>query len=85
MICNQQGAWVLKPRSSEPKFVVHFVGGIFVGAAPQLAYRLFLERLSQKSAVSIHHFLTVSFFSNSLLIHATTLELDATNFTLTTN
>ncbi|XP_022152399.1 uncharacterized protein LOC111020134 [Momordica charantia] len=43
-----EGAWVLKPKNSEPKSVVHFVGGIFVGAAPQLAYRLFLERLSEK-------------------------------------
>ncbi|EXC32358.1 hypothetical protein L484_004700 [Morus notabilis] len=48
-----EGAWVLKPRSSEPKFVVHFVGGIFVGAAPQLAYRFFLERLSQKDVLVI--------------------------------
>lgn len=43
-----KGAWVLKPRSSAPKSVVHFVGGIFVGAAPQLTYRLFLERLAEK-------------------------------------
>ncbi|XP_023527647.1 uncharacterized protein LOC111790815 [Cucurbita pepo subsp. pepo] len=43
-----EGAWVLKPRNSTPKYVVHFVGGIFVGAAPQLTYRLFLERLSEK-------------------------------------
>lgn len=43
-----QGAWVLKPRNLQPKSVVHFIGGIFVGAAPQLTYRLFLERLSEK-------------------------------------
>lgn len=43
-----QGAWVLKPRNSKPTSVVHFIGGIFVGAAPQLTYRLFLERLSDK-------------------------------------
>lgn len=43
-----QGAWVLKPRNSQPRSVVHFIGGIFVGAAPQLTYRLFLERLSEK-------------------------------------
>ncbi|CAI9286356.1 unnamed protein product [Lactuca saligna] len=47
------GAWVLKPRNSEPTFVVHFVGGIFVGAAPQLTYRLFLERLSERGALVI--------------------------------
>ncbi|XP_068326071.1 uncharacterized protein [Pyrus communis] len=48
-----EGAWVLKPRNSEPKAVVHFIGGIFVGAAPQLTYRLFLERLSEKGILVI--------------------------------
>ncbi|CAJ1942109.1 unnamed protein product [Sphenostylis stenocarpa] len=46
-----EGAWILKPKSSRPNFVVHFIGGIFVGAAPQLTYRWFLERLSDKYAV----------------------------------
>ncbi|KAM7468812.1 hypothetical protein LguiB_016374 [Lonicera macranthoides] len=48
-----EGAWVLKPRNSTPWSVVHFVGGIFVGAAPQLTYRLFLERLSEKGVMVI--------------------------------
>ncbi|KAI4343471.1 hypothetical protein L6164_010815 [Bauhinia variegata] len=48
-----EGAWVLKPKNTEPKFVVHFVGGIFVGAAPQLTYRWFLERLSEKGILII--------------------------------
>ncbi|OMO77604.1 hypothetical protein CCACVL1_14946 [Corchorus capsularis] len=48
-----EGAWVLRPKRSEPKSVVHFIGGIFVGAAPQLAYRLFLERLSEKGILVI--------------------------------
>ncbi|KAK2965652.1 hypothetical protein RJ640_011728 [Escallonia rubra] len=48
-----EGAWVLKPRNSPPMSVVHFVGGIFVGAAPQLTYRLFLERLSEKGILVI--------------------------------
>ncbi|KAJ9180505.1 hypothetical protein P3X46_008737 [Hevea brasiliensis] len=48
-----EGAWVLKPRSSQPKSAVHFVGGIFVGAAPQLTYRLFLERLAEKGILVI--------------------------------
>ncbi|XP_010249395.1 PREDICTED: uncharacterized protein LOC104591937 [Nelumbo nucifera] len=48
-----EGAWVLKPRNSKPTSVVHFIGGIFVGAAPQLTYRLFLERLSEKGAMVI--------------------------------
>ncbi|KAF5746348.1 hypothetical protein HS088_TW06G00519 [Tripterygium wilfordii] len=48
-----EGAWVLKPKSSKPNSVVHFIGGIFVGAAPQLTYRLFLERLAQKGILVI--------------------------------
>ncbi|OMP10850.1 hypothetical protein COLO4_04222 [Corchorus olitorius] len=52
MLCKV-GAWVLKPKRSEPKSVVHFIGGIFVGAAPQLTYRLFLERLSEKGILVI--------------------------------
>ncbi|XP_016730149.1 uncharacterized protein [Gossypium hirsutum] len=48
-----EGAWVLKPKGLKPKSVIHFVGGIFVGAAPQLAYRLFLERLSEKGVLVI--------------------------------
>jgi len=43
-----EGSWILKPKSTKPNFVVHFVGGIFVGAAPQLTYRWFLERLSER-------------------------------------
>jgi len=43
-----QGAWVLRPRNTRATSVIHFIGGIFVGAAPQLTYRLFLERLSEK-------------------------------------
>jgi len=44
---------VLRPKSSEPSFVVHFIGGIFVGAAPQVTYRYFLERLADKGALVI--------------------------------
>lgn len=43
-----EGAWVLYPRHGQPKAVVHFVGGAFVGAAPQLTYRLLLELLATK-------------------------------------
>ncbi|CAA6668062.1 unnamed protein product [Spirodela intermedia] len=42
-----EGAWVLKPKDSKPLAVVHFIGGIFVGAAPQLTYRLFLNQLAE--------------------------------------
>lgn len=31
-----------------PKAIVHFIGGAFVGAAPQLSYRLLLESLAAK-------------------------------------
>ncbi|GMI68524.1 hypothetical protein like AT5G47860 [Hibiscus trionum] len=48
-----EGSWVLKPKGSKPRAVVHFVGGIFVGAAPQLTYRLFLERLAEKDILVI--------------------------------
>ncbi|KAK6139119.1 hypothetical protein DH2020_027137 [Rehmannia glutinosa] len=48
-----EGAWVLRPRNSKLTSIVHFVGGIFVGAAPQLTYRLFLERLADKGVLII--------------------------------
>ncbi|KAL0305329.1 UNVERIFIED_CONTAM: hypothetical protein Sangu_3037500 [Sesamum angustifolium] len=48
-----EGAWVLRPRNSKLTSIVHFVGGIFVGAAPQLTYRLFLERLADKGILVI--------------------------------
>ena len=47
-----EGAWVLYPPSSRaPEAVVHFLGGAFVGAAPQLSYRLFLEALSNRNVL----------------------------------
>ncbi|XP_008799216.2 uncharacterized protein LOC103713938 [Phoenix dactylifera] len=48
-----EGCWILKPKNAKPTSVVHFVGGIFVGAAPQLTYRYFLERLSDKGALVV--------------------------------
>ncbi|XP_056698924.1 uncharacterized protein [Spinacia oleracea] len=48
-----EGAWVLGPTHSKPWSIVHFIGGIFVGAAPQLAYRSFLERLCEKGILVI--------------------------------
>uniref|UniRef100_A0A7N0VE98 Uncharacterized protein n=1 Tax=Kalanchoe fedtschenkoi TaxID=63787 RepID=A0A7N0VE98_KALFE len=48
-----EGAWVLKPENSRPTSVVHFIGGMFVGAAPQLTYRLFLERLADRGVLVI--------------------------------
>ncbi|KAL8534952.1 hypothetical protein ACS0TY_010832 [Phlomoides rotata] len=48
-----EGAWVLRPRNTKLTSIIHFIGGIFVGAAPQLTYRLFLERLADKGILII--------------------------------
>eukprot|EP00891_Asterochloris_glomerata_P001003 jgi/Astpho2/1003/e_gw1.00016.119.1_t len=48
-----QGNWVLRPLAGPPKAVVHFLGGAFVGAAPQLTYRLFLETLAARGILVI--------------------------------
>eukprot|EP00252_Welwitschia_mirabilis_P009889 TRINITY_DN22817_c0_g1_i2.p1 TRINITY_DN22817_c0_g1~~TRINITY_DN22817_c0_g1_i2.p1 ORF type:complete len:365 (-),score=54.05 TRINITY_DN22817_c0_g1_i2:224-1318(-) len=48
-----EGAWVLKPNSMNPIGVIHFAGGIFVGAAPQITYRLFLQRLSMRGYIVV--------------------------------
>ncbi|MEM1370160.1 MAG: DUF1350 family protein [Cyanobacteria bacterium P01_H01_bin.15] len=45
------GSWVLVP--SQPAGMVHFVGGAFVGAAPQLSYRYLLEELAQSGFVIV--------------------------------
>ena len=41
------GNWVLIPR--HPIAIVHFLGGAFVAAAPQLTYRWLLEELAAKN------------------------------------
>lgn len=47
-----EGAYVLFPPSGRaPQAVVHFLGGAFVGAAPQISYRLFLEALSNRDVL----------------------------------
>ena len=49
-----EGAWVLAPPSgTPPRAVVHFIGGAFVGASPQLTYRLFLEALSARGELLV--------------------------------
>ena len=40
------GNWVYIPR--QPQAVVHFLGGAFVAAAPQITYRLLLEDLAKQ-------------------------------------
>ncbi|XP_078432513.1 gut esterase (DUF1350) [Wolffia australiana] len=48
-----EGSWVLRPKDRAPLAVVHFIGGIFVGAAPQITYRLFLKLLAEKGLLVI--------------------------------
>lgn len=54
-----EGCWVLYPPGAERadssgvKCVIHMVGGAFVGAAPQVAYRRLLEALAERGALII--------------------------------
>ena len=49
-----EGAWVLPPPNGRAAVgVVHFIGGAFVGASPQLTYRLLLESLSARGDLTI--------------------------------
>ena len=41
------------PAGAKPRALVHFIGGAFVGASPQLTYRLFLEALAEKGDVLV--------------------------------
>jgi hypothetical protein len=45
------GNWVYIPR--QPRAVIHFLGGAFVGLAPHLTYRLLLEDLGKQGYVTI--------------------------------
>lgn len=47
-----EGCYVLYPPAGRaPRAVAHFLGDAFVGAAPQVAYRLFLEALSNRDVL----------------------------------
>jgi len=50
-----EGCWVLEPPGGVDAAhgVVHFVGGAFVGASPQVSYRLFLEALAAEGFVVV--------------------------------
>ena len=49
-----EGTWILAPPDgAAPEAVVHFCGGAFVGASPQITYGLFLERLCARARVTI--------------------------------
>jgi hypothetical protein len=43
--------WVLTPP--KPKGVIHFLGGAFFAAAPQIAYRRLLEKLASHGYVIV--------------------------------
>jgi len=49
---EMHGNYILRPPPSSsmspPRAVIHFLGGAFLGAAPQLTYRYLLERLSSR-------------------------------------
>ncbi|KAI8475731.1 MAG: hypothetical protein J3K34DRAFT_403441 [Monoraphidium minutum] len=49
-----EGSWVLyPPEGRRPEAMVHFLGGAFVGAAPQLAYRTLLESLASRGVLIV--------------------------------
>ncbi|GIL57885.1 hypothetical protein Vafri_13100 [Volvox africanus] len=49
-----EGCYVLFPPSGRPPAAVaHFLGGAFVGAAPQMTYRLFLEALANRDILVV--------------------------------
>lgn len=37
------GCWVTSPAKGAPKGIVHFLGGAFAGASPELVYPLLLQ------------------------------------------
>jgi len=65
------GCWTLVP--SQPLAVVHFLGGAFVAAAPQLTYRWLLEQLAAAG-----YAIVATPFSNASLDHGQ-LARDALN------
>ena len=48
-----EGCWVLRPPNTAgpPEAVAMFVGGAFVGAAPEVVYKLFLESLAARNVM----------------------------------
>jgi len=56
-----EGCWVLYPPQqqegqaeiAQPRCLVHFIGGAFVGAAPQLSYRPLLEGIAARGALVV--------------------------------
>jgi hypothetical protein len=46
-----KGNWIVLPKS--PRGIIHFLGGAFIGATPQITYRALLEGLGQGGYVVI--------------------------------
>jgi hypothetical protein len=46
-------AWVAHPRAARVSGVIHFLGGAFAGAAPQLLYNGFIELLADAGYTTI--------------------------------
>ncbi|WIA39607.1 hypothetical protein OEZ86_005689 [Tetradesmus obliquus] len=46
-------AWVAHPRAARVSGVIHFLGGAFAGAAPQLLYNGFIEQLADAGYTTI--------------------------------
>lgn len=57
------GSWVLRPPGGQaPEAIAHFIGGAFIGAAPQLSYKDFLEAMAdQRVLVSVTNSLDTIF------------------------
>lgn len=45
-LLQSSGAWVAHSRRARTKGVCHFLGGAFAGAAPQVAYNLFIALIA---------------------------------------
>lgn len=57
-----EGSWVTASRSRRPKAIVHFLGGAFAGAAPQLAYALLIQLLAEAGFLVVATPFKVTFF-----------------------
>ena len=47
ILLQVNGSWVIAPPQGRPKATVHFLGGAFAGASPQLIYPLLLQLLAR--------------------------------------
>ena len=65
------GSFVLIPKS--PIAVIHFIGGAFIGSAPNFTYRWLLEALAKKgyvtSSLSLDIYCDVTVYFIELIHH----------------